>query len=66
MSSISIMPFHYILNVALIQIPISKCVADPRNVWMILSVSEIESQTADARELQCRCAQSVRSWHGDP
>lgn len=45
MSSISIMPLYYSLNVALIQTPISKCVADPWNMWMILSSSEIKPQT---------------------
>lgn len=50
MSSSSIMPLFYILNVALIQIPISKRVADPQNVWMIILFSETESQIARMRE----------------
>ena len=47
MSSISIMPLYYSRNVALIQIPISKRVADPRRLH---SFSETEPQTARVRE----------------
>lgn len=50
MSSISIMSLFYSLNVALTQIPISKCVADSGNMWMILSSSEIEPRTAPPPE----------------
>lgn len=41
------MPLYYSLNVALIQIPISKRVADPRRLH---SFSETEPQTARVRE----------------
>lgn len=41
-SSVSIMPLYDSLNVALIQTPICKRVADPQKVWMSLSSSDME------------------------
>lgn len=49
MSSVSIMPLYDSLNVALIQTPICKRVADPQKVWMSLSSSGTPTQAVELR-----------------